>query len=71
MSHDDPAPDSLEELRRLGEHVRDLSSELPGEAHDVTEIVATRQGSLSPYGDETEFPWKKTSYIHPRTVINR
>lgn len=39
--------------------------------HAVTELVATRQGSLSPYGDETSFPWKKTSYVHPRTVVNR
>lgn len=45
--------------------------ETPDGQHAVTEIVATRQGSLSPYGDETEFPWKRTSYIHPRTVINR
>jgi GT2 family glycosyltransferase len=48
MSHDEPAPDSLEELRRLGEHVRDLSSELSGEDHDVTEIVATTSGTTEP-----------------------
>lgn len=41
----------------------------PGE-HAVTELVATMQGSLSPYGDTT-FPLDRTSYEHPVTVINR
>lgn len=54
MSHDEPAPDSLEELRRLGEHVRDLSSELRGEAHDVTEIVATTSGTTGSLEPGTE-----------------
>lgn len=36
----------------------------------VTEFVTDRQGSLSPFGDVT-FPWKKTPYQHPETVINR
>lgn len=42
-----------------------------GGQHAVTELVAARQGSLSPYGDETSFPLPKTSYVHPHTVINR
>ncbi len=38
--------------------------------HPVTELVADRQGSLSPFGDLT-FPLEKTPYRHPNTVINR
>lgn len=41
----------------------------PGD-HPVTELVASVQASLSPYGDTT-FPLRKTSYQHPVTVINR
>lgn len=48
MSRDEPAPDLIEELRRLGEHARDLSVDLHGADHDVTEIVATSSGT----GDE-------------------
>lgn len=41
----------------------------PGE-HAVSEFIADRQGSLSPYGDLV-FPLDRTSYEHPKTVINR
>lgn len=44
--------------------------ELADGQHAVTELVATVQGSLSPYGD-IEFPLRKTKYKHPVTVINR
>lgn len=37
----------------------------------VSELVASRQGALSPYGEDEEFPWKKTPYIHPTTLINK
>jgi hypothetical protein len=43
--------------------------EEPGE-HPVSELVADRQASLSPYGD-ISFPLPRTSYVHPVTVINR
>lgn len=40
--------------------------------HAVGEITSDRQGSLSPFGDET-FPVaaEKLPYVHPVTVINR
>lgn len=41
----------------------------PGESA-VTELVADKQGSLSPYGDIV-FPLPSVPYEHPRTVINR
>ena len=37
-------PGSLEELRRLGEQVKGLSSHLPGHEDDVADIVATASG---------------------------
>lgn len=40
--------------------------------HAVTELASDRQGSLSPFGDETfPVPAEKLPYIHPVTVINR
>lgn len=38
--------------------------------HAVTELVATHQGSLSPFGTLT-FPLPRTPYQHPVTVINK
>lgn len=38
--------------------------------HPVSELVADRQGSLSPYGD-LEFPLESSGYVHPTTEINR
>jgi hypothetical protein len=40
--------------------------------HPVGEITSDRQGSLSPFGDET-FPVASDTlpYVHPITVINR
>lgn len=38
--------------------------------HAVTELVATHQGNLSPFGDLT-FPLPSTPYRHPVTVINK
>jgi hypothetical protein len=46
----------------------------PGETyehgHAVGEFTSDRQGSLSPFGDES-FPREKVPYTHPVTVINR
>ncbi|UGT39878.1 hypothetical protein LTV02_28015 [Nocardia yamanashiensis] len=41
--------------------------------HAVTELSSTRSGSLSPYGEDTEFPLPadQLPYVHPHTVINR
>ncbi len=41
--------------------------------HAVSELASTRAGSLSPYGEETEFPLPvdQLPYAHPVTVINR
>jgi hypothetical protein len=40
--------------------------------HAVTELAADRQGSLSPFGDETfPVPAENLPYVHPVTVINR
>ncbi|MGB3769777.1 MAG: hypothetical protein WBF79_06225 [Rhodococcus sp. (in: high G+C Gram-positive bacteria)] len=41
--------------------------------HPVTELASARAGSLSPFGEETEFPLPVDSlpYAHPHTVINR
>ena len=40
--------------------------------HPVGEFTSDRQGSLSPFGDES-FPLdaKHLPYVHPVTVINR
>ncbi len=38
--------------------------------HPVSELVADRQGSLSPYGD-LAFPLESVGYKHPVTEINR
>ena len=46
----------------------------PGSAgdHPVGEIVSDRQGSLSPFGDESfPVPAETLQYKHPVTVINR
>jgi hypothetical protein len=46
----------------------------PGSAedHPVGEIVSDRQGSLSPFGEETfPVPAEKIVYEHPVTVVNR
>lgn len=38
----------------------------------VSELAADRQGSLSPFGDETfPVPANTLPYVHPVTVINR
>ena len=40
--------------------------------HPVSELAADRQGSLSPFGDETfPVPAETLPYTHPVTVINR
>lgn len=41
--------------------------------HAVTELSSTRSGSLSPYGEDTEFPLPadQLPYVHPHTIINR
>lgn len=40
--------------------------------HPVTELVADRQGSLSPFGEITfPLPAEELPYVHPVTVINR
>ncbi len=41
--------------------------------HAVTELSSARSGSLSPYGEDTEFPLPadQLPYVHPHTVINR
>lgn len=41
--------------------------------HPVTELVAARAGSLSPFGEDTAFPVpvETLPYVHPVTVINR
>ena len=36
--------------------------------HPVSEIMADRQGALSPYGDLT-FPLPDVGYVHPVTEI--
>lgn len=38
--------------------------------HPVSELVADRQGALSPYGDLT-FPLDAVPYQHPVTEINK
>lgn len=38
--------------------------------HPVSELVADRQGSMSPYGD-LAFPLESSGYVHPVTEINR
>lgn len=43
-----------------------------GDDHPVNELVADRQGSLSPFGELTfPLPYEDVPYIHPTTVINR
>ncbi len=41
--------------------------------HAVTELSSSRAGSLSPFGEDTEFPLPAEAlpYAHPHTVINR
>lgn len=41
--------------------------------HAVSELASSRSGSLSPFGEETEFPLPADQllYAHPVTVINR
>ncbi|HEX7658935.1 MAG TPA: hypothetical protein VF444_05595 [Pseudonocardiaceae bacterium] len=40
--------------------------------HPVSEVAADRQGSLSPFGEETfPVPAEKLPYTHPVTVINK
>jgi hypothetical protein len=44
----------------------------PEDEHPVSELAADRQGSLSPFGDETfPVPPETLPYRHPVTVINR
>lgn len=45
-----------------------------GDHHDepVSELASDRQGSLSPFGDETfPVPSETLPYQHPVTIINR
>jgi hypothetical protein len=46
--------------------------QVPDGAHPVSEIVADRQGALSPFG-EVSFPMsaEHVPYTHPETVINK
>ena len=44
--------------------------ELPDGRHPVTELTASAQGSLSPFGD-VEFPLTDVPYEHPVTEINK
>ena len=44
--------------------------DLPDGEHPLTELLATAQGSLSPFG-ELEFPLPSVPYEHPVTEINR
>lgn len=38
----------------------------------VSELAADRQGSLSPFGDESfPVPAENLPYVHPVTIINR
>jgi hypothetical protein len=40
--------------------------------HAVTELASDRQGSLSPFGDETfPVPAETLPYVHPVTIVNR
>lgn len=41
--------------------------------HPVTELVASRAGALSPFGEDTVFPVEADTlpYAHPVTVVNR
>jgi hypothetical protein len=40
--------------------------------HPVGEFTSDRQGSLSPFGDETfPVPAEELPYVHPVTVVNR
>ena len=43
----------------------------PGQ-HPVTEIIATVNGAMSPFGNETDFPrpYEETGYVHPVTNIH-
>lgn len=43
-----------------------------GDDHAVSELVADRTGSLSPFGTLTfPLPADEVPYIHPVTVVNR
>jgi hypothetical protein len=40
--------------------------------HPVSELASDRQGSLSPFGEESfPVPAERLPYVHPVTVINR
>ena len=40
--------------------------------HAVSELVADRTGSLSPFGDTTfPLPAEELPYLHPVTVVNK
>lgn len=47
--------------------------DVPDGAHAVNEMTSSRQGPLSPFGEDTEFPLpvEDLPYAHPHTVINR
>lgn len=45
--------------------------ELPDGEHPVSELASPMQGSLSPFGDDVEFPLEEVPYVHPVTEINR
>jgi hypothetical protein len=42
----------------------------PDEGHAVTELAASMQGSLSPFGD-VQFPVDEVPYEHPVTELNQ
>jgi hypothetical protein len=42
----------------------------PDGGHPVSELAASVQGSLSPFGD-VEFPLDEVPYVHPVTEINK
>lgn len=44
--------------------------EVPDGGHPVSELAASTQGSMSPFG-ELEFPLPSVPYEHPVTEINR
>ena len=40
--------------------------------HPVNELASDRQGSLSPFGEETfPVPAEHLRYTHPETIVNR
>lgn len=45
--------------------------ELAHDEHAVTELLADKQGPLSPYGDvDFPVPAEQLPYVHPKTYVN-